>query len=132
MAKIVWTPENSEMGLGAVVMERPLKPLTLAEYRSDLDARITRMVCRAGLERASELLSATVEAAEPLPVAQRPLDAAELMVEDSEILVERSGMLGEDWPIPPEKIKPDPELTVEMVEETDLEDWLGTLYHGIL
>ncbi|MGR3717212.1 MAG: hypothetical protein ACU0B1_10745 [Thermohalobaculum sp.] len=90
------------------------------------------MVRRAGLERASELLSGTVEAAEPLPVAQRPLEASELMVWDSETLVERSGMLGEDWPIPPSKIKPDPELTPEMVEQTDLEDWLGTLYHGVL
>ena len=36
MAKIVWTPANSEMGLGTVVMERPLKPLTMEEYRARL------------------------------------------------------------------------------------------------
>jgi hypothetical protein len=127
MAKIVWTPEGSEMGLGTVVMERPLMPLTMDDYRGKLSGRITRMIRRAGLPRAKRLLSETAEVQEGLS-ASDPLETAELLVWDSEDLANKSGMLDQTWPIPPGQIKPDPGRTVEQVEETDLRDWLGMLY----
>ena len=131
-AKIVWTPARSQMGIGTVVMPRPTKPLTLLEYTSHLGARINRMVNRAGPELASILLAQTVEVEEYLSVASRPETAGEVLAENSDVLVAKSGMAAERWPIPPSKIKADPELTPEMVEQEDLEDWLGTLYHGAL
>jgi hypothetical protein len=128
--RIVWTPAGSEMGLGTVIMERPTEPLTMEQYRGYLAGRVTRMVRRAGLERASKLLSQTAELVEGLS-ARDPLETSDLMVWDSEELANKSGMLDQDWPIPPGQIKPDPDLTVEQVEETDLEEWLGLLYPGV-
>lgn len=129
MAKIVWTPENSLMGLGTVVLERPLKPLTLQEYRSALSNRIDRMVEQEDPEEAAAILSATVERYEPLSVSGHLANAGNVLAEDSEWLGQRSGMFSEKWPVPPSKIKPDPELTPEDLDERGLEEFLGMLYH---
>ena len=42
MAKIAWTPANSEMGVGTVILERPTEPLTMDRYRGLLAGRIDR------------------------------------------------------------------------------------------
>jgi hypothetical protein len=131
MERIVWTPEGSQMGLGTVVMPRPTKPLTRADYQGYLDGRITRMVRRAGLSQAAQMLSRTAEVAEGLSVSNNPLEAGEILVFNSDQLAIASGMSGQNWPIPPEQIKPELDPPLEVVEETDLEEWLGMLYPGV-
>lgn len=132
MAQIVWTPEGSESGVGSVVMKRPLRPLTMEVYRGFLAGRITRMVRRAGLEQAAELLSSVEIQEGGANLSSNPLEASEYLVWDSEILAERSGMMGERWPLRPGQIKADSSLTPEMVEAETLEDWLGLLYRGLI
>jgi hypothetical protein len=131
MERIVCTPAGSEMGIGTVIMPRPTKPLTMEQYQGYLDGRITRMVRRAGLAQASQMLSRTAEVAEGLSVSQRPLEAGEIMVFNSDLLTIKSGMSGQNWPIPASEIKPELDPPLEVVEETDLEEWLGMLCPGV-
>lgn len=123
--EIVWTPENSVMGLGTVAMPMPTAPLTLEQYRGLLARRINRMVDRAGPEEAETLLSRGPSLIEHLEMA--PEHAGEVMAWNSEWLGERSGM--SPFPVPVAKIRPDPDLTPEMLEETTLEEFLSRLYH---
>ncbi len=130
MAKIVWTPANSEMGIGAVVMERPLKPLTLAQYRSLLANKINRMVEQMEPEEARRVLW-EAEDQEGLSLAARPMQVGDHLEENSDHLVSRSGMSRERWPIPPEKIKQTVDLTLDQVEAVTLPEFLGALYPGL-
>ena len=129
MAKIAWTPALSQMGIGTVVMPRPTKPLTLTLYQGYLGARINRMVERAGVELAAEILAQTVEVEEYLSVASRPETAGEVLAENSDLLLQKSGMGAERWPIPPSKIKQRIDLSIQQIEEVTLEQYLGDLYH---
>ena len=128
MARILWTPEGSEMATGTVLMERPTKPLTMDEYRGNLSGMITRMVRRAGSRAKAQLLR--VEYQEGLSVINDPMTAGDVMVFESEFLAERSGMMVPTWPIQPEQIKQDVDLTAEQMEERTLTEFLGILYRA--
>ena len=117
MAKIVWTPAGSVMGLGTVLLERPLKPLTLDQYRAALSSKIDRMVQAEGQEQAADLMSRTVEVAEGLSVARRPDQAGDVLVWESEELANKSGMLTQNWPVPPRKIRAEPVSPPPILEE---------------
>jgi len=111
-------------------MERPTKPLTLGQYRAALASMINRMVKEAGPEQAAYLLDQTVERIEGLSVINHLAQTGTVMVFESEHLMERSGMLEPNWPIPPDQIKQEIELTQEEILEQPLEEYLGILYHG--
>lgn len=131
MAQIVWTPEKSVMGLGTVLMDRPVQPLTLDQYRWALAARIDRMVQEAG-DDAPRLLRKTVEYQEiHMTVATHLGQVGEIMAWDSDQLTDQSGMLGENWPLAPGKVRQQVEPTAEDLEQMDLEEYLGRLYSGL-
>lgn len=133
MAKIVWTPEKSEMGLGSVILETPTSPLTLDGYRGLLMGRISRMIRRTDPEEAEGLLLKTLGAVENLWMPGQDLgDAPELLVWDSETLMERSGMMGQAFPVPLARISPRRDLTPEDFEEESLEEYLFVLFNGMM
>ncbi len=131
MAKIVWCPQKSFWGTGTVTLEPPMEPLTLDCYRGALAGRIDRMVRAAGPQRAAEHLSEIVEAAEGLKCAAHPETAGEVLAWNSKILAERSGLRAEEWPIPAAKIKPNPHLRIEPIDDESLQWYLLFLYFDI-
>lgn len=72
MGKVAWTPPESQWGLGRVLLrEQPAERLTLEQYLLLLAARIDRLVVKAGLEWARELL-ARYEEVERFSLAKNP------------------------------------------------------------
>jgi hypothetical protein len=128
MPTIIWTPEGSDRMTGTVQIERPTKPLTRDQYRAALSEQIDRMVAEAGPEEARALLERTVETFEGLTVAANPAQAGDVMVFESEELQNRAGMNGLTWPIPPEKMRRDLDVTAEMLANRTLHQFLMELY----
>lgn len=124
MTKIAWTPPDSQWGLGSVLLPaQPEGRLTSQQYRLLLAQRINRLVRKAGLEAARDLL-ARYEDVEKLSLAREPRAAGELLAEYSEWLRQRAAFppLGVE---PPLKHSPE---TQEALEEETLEDFLALLY----
>jgi hypothetical protein len=118
------------MGVGTVEIPRPVKPLTLEQYRQAMARKINRMVERAGPQAAARLLAETVERVDGLQMARRLDQVGELMAEESETLQERAGLFNQIWPIKPMSIRPD-QKGIDPQEEMTLAEFLGQVYHGL-
>lgn len=124
MARIAWTPDQSEQGMGTVLLpRRPLKPLTRAQYLLALSARIDRLIAAETPERARQLL-APIEAQESLSL-QRLGQAGEALT-DSERLREMSGANSPQFPVSPSSLTHDPAAETRLEAET-LEEFLSNL-----
>ena len=122
---LVYSPLENRMGLGSIAVEFPLpKPMTPAEYRAHLAARIQDMVNDLPTQTQRKLLF-EVEFQEQFPVLDHLNRAGEAIVENSSALRMKVAMPVE--PIPPQLFKPDPE-TVSALKEDNLEEYLSLLY----
>lgn len=125
--EIVWTPDNSEMGVGTVLLQLHKKPVTLNDYRWALERKLHRMIQLTGSESARRLLARTVEAFDSLAVTEDLSTAAETMAFESETIGLKTGALSQEWPM-----KKFPALESEqdraMVEAQTLEEFLMRVY----
>ena len=124
---IGWTPPNSQMNLGSVLIPEAVARagMSPATYQYWLAQRIQEMVQREAPDRTKELLR-EAEAIEPALEVSSHLDKVGLtMVAASSWLQDRAGM--PNFPVPG-PISNDPE-TVEQIKETDLQQYLSALYY---
>lgn len=122
---IAWRIPGSEGTLGLIPLRRrPIKPLTPAEIRFALADRIYGLVSKETPERARVLLVAAADN-EGLEVGDRLETAGELLAENSNWLRSRAQI--PTRPVPAREVKPDPEATALLEEET-LETFLAELY----
>ncbi len=124
-AYVAWTPPGSWRAVGTVLIPKQatLRPITAAQYRGYLAARIDRLVSKEDPEDANYLLR-VVEETEKLMVADRPETAGEILVENSDWLLQRAAFPGE----PVWVTEDDPE-TKEALRDETLEDFLARLYY---
>lgn len=123
MTKIVWTPPGSQLGLGAVELERqPQVHLTPAAYRWALAERINKLVAAEDPDRARELLH-RVELEERLSLPDDLAEVGHVLVESSQWLRERAAYPTEPVPSP---LGHDPD---DNLDDDNLESFLGCLYH---
>lgn len=124
MAKIAWTPPDSQWGLGSILLPaQPAERLTRERYQLLLAQRIDRMVQRAGLEQARALL-ARYEEVERFSLAKEPQVAGEILAENSEWLRQRAAF---PWAGVEPPLEHSPETEARLEEET-LEEFLALLY----
>ena len=120
---IVWTPPESELGLGSVTLPSPpSRPLSRQAYLNALAQRIQDLVDDLPPNQASQLLQ-VVHEQENLNPSNLSL-VGELLAENSDQLAAKA-YRGVQFPVPPSQVKHNPN---GLGDENNLESYLSKIY----